>query len=51
MKGLPQMLDIEAYLPFGELTDEKDTILDNWVRVTAWIAKNCAPGKLCDPGI
>ncbi|WP_407355324.1 adenosylcobinamide amidohydrolase [Methanolobus sp. WCC5] len=51
MKGLPQMLDIEAYLPFGELTDEKDTILDNWVRVTAWIAKNCGLGELCDPGL
>ncbi|MDG6243129.1 MAG: adenosylcobinamide amidohydrolase [Methanolobus sp.] len=51
MKGLTQMLDIEALMPFEELTDEKDTILDNWVRVTAWIAKNCNYRQVCDPGL
>lgn len=51
MKGLTQMLDIDALMPFEELTDEKDTILDNWVRITAWIAKNCSYRQMCDPGL
>ncbi len=50
MKGLPGILGIETSIPFDELTDEKDTIIENWVRVTAWMAKNCDTGRICDCG-
>ncbi|WP_406670752.1 adenosylcobinamide amidohydrolase [Methanolobus sp. ZRKC4] len=48
MKGLPEMLDIDVSIPFDELTDEKDTIIDNWIRVTGWLAKNCDPKDICN---
>ncbi|SFM48766.1 adenosylcobinamide amidohydrolase [Methanolobus profundi] len=48
MKGLPVMLGIEASIPFDILTDEKDTIIENWIRVTAWLAKNCDTDGLCN---
>lgn len=47
MRGLPVMLGIEASIPFELLTDEKDTIIDNWIRVTAWLAKNCDTDGSC----
>jgi Uncharacterized conserved protein len=47
MKGLPAMLGMDDSIPFGELTDEKDCIIDNWIRVTAWMAKNCDHKDLC----
>ncbi len=48
MKGLPEMLGMEAFIPFEELTDEKDSIIENWVRVTAWMAKNCNLEGICN---
>ncbi len=48
MKGLPEMLGIDTSIPFDELTDEKDTIIENWIRVTAWLAKNCDPEDICN---
>ena len=48
MKGLPAMLGMDDLIPFNELTDEKDRIIDNWVRVTAWMAKNCDHRGLCE---
>ncbi|MDI3485753.1 MAG: adenosylcobinamide hydrolase [Methanolobus sp.] len=47
MKSLPGMLGMDDFVPFDELTDEKDLIVDNWVRVTAWMAKNCDHKGLC----
>ncbi len=40
IRGIPETLLIEEYPPFSRLLDEKDPIIDNWIRVTAWIAKN-----------
>jgi adenosylcobinamide hydrolase len=48
MKALPGVLGMNDPIPFGELTDEKDLIIDNWVRVTAWMAKNCDHKGLCE---
>jgi adenosylcobinamide hydrolase len=48
MKGLPAVLGIDDNIPFNELTDEKDSVIDNWVRVTAWMAKNCEHTGLCE---
>ncbi|MBP1910542.1 adenosylcobinamide amidohydrolase [Methanolobus bombayensis] len=48
MKGLPTTLGIDDTIPFDELTDEKDSVIDNWVRVTAWMAKNCDQKGLCE---
>ncbi|WP_242492513.1 adenosylcobinamide amidohydrolase [Methanolobus psychrotolerans] len=48
MKSLPGMLGLGVSIPFDELTDEKDTIIENWVRVTAWLAKNCGQESLCN---
>jgi adenosylcobinamide hydrolase len=48
MKGLPAVLGIDDNIPFNELTDEKDSVIDNWVRVTAWMAKNCERTGLCE---
>lgn len=45
MKGLPEVLMTKKYPPFSTLLDEKDTILENWIRVTAWIAKNDTCGS------
>jgi len=47
MEALPGMLGMDAAIPFEELTDERDPIIDNWVRVTAWMAKNCDHKDLC----
>jgi len=47
MKTLPGILGIDDSVPFDELADEKDCIIDNWVRVTAWMAKNCESKGLC----
>ncbi|WP_340819748.1 adenosylcobinamide amidohydrolase [Methanolobus sp. WCC4] len=47
MKGLPMMLEMEASIPFEVLTDEKDSIIENWIRVTAWMAKNCNTEGVC----
>ncbi|WP_094229093.1 adenosylcobinamide amidohydrolase [Methanolobus psychrotolerans] len=40
IKGIPEILPAEKYPPFNRLLCEKDDVLDNWVRVTAWICKN-----------
>ncbi|SFM27080.1 adenosylcobinamide amidohydrolase [Methanolobus profundi] len=47
IKGIPEILPVENYPPFNKLLNEKESILDNWVYVTAWIIKNgqCAPDK------
>jgi adenosylcobinamide hydrolase len=40
IKGLPGILHATETPPFGALLDERDSILDNWVRATAWLVKN-----------
>ncbi|WP_406660211.1 adenosylcobinamide amidohydrolase [Methanolobus sp. ZRKC3] len=40
MKGLPEMLKSKNEVPFDSLLDEKDSILDNWLRVSSWLIKN-----------
>ncbi len=40
MKGLPEVLGLKKEIPCG-LTNDKDPIIDNWVRVTAWMVKQC----------
>ena len=40
IKSVSEILPCENYPPFNRLLSEKDSILDNWVRVTAWICKN-----------
>jgi adenosylcobinamide hydrolase len=40
MKALPDLLKSENEVPFGHILDERDSILDNWIRVTSWMAKN-----------
>jgi adenosylcobinamide hydrolase len=47
MKSLSGMLGIEVSIPFDELTDEKDSIIENWIRVVCWMAKNCSHQGLC----
>lgn len=46
MKGIPETLYLEENPPFSRLLNENDPIIDNWIRVTAWIAKN----GICDAG-
>lgn len=41
MKGLPDMLGCADEVPLDRLLDERDCIIDNWLRITAWIIKNC----------
>jgi len=43
MKGLPDLLGCVVEVPFDELIDEKNSIVDNWINITAWLVKN---GKL-----
>jgi adenosylcobinamide hydrolase len=45
MRGLPAMVDMKAEPPFDRLIKETDSILDNWIRVTAWIARNAEFGN------
>ena len=40
MKGIPEALSLDKDPPFSRLLNENDPIIDNWIRVTAWIAKN-----------
>ncbi len=40
MHGIPALLGPEERLPLDELLDESEGILDNWVRIIAWIVKN-----------
>ena len=40
MKGLPELLGYNGVVPLDDLLDEKDSIIDNWVRITAWLIKN-----------
>jgi adenosylcobinamide hydrolase len=47
MKGLPELTNVKEELPFGRILKETDSILDNWVRMIAWTARN---GKFCDVG-
>lgn len=54
MKGLPDMLGCVDEVPLDRLLDEKDCIIDNWLRITAWIIKNCkcggVRGQIIGPG-
>lgn len=45
MRGLPAMVGMKADPPFDRLLKETDSILDNWIRVTAWIARNAEFGN------
>ncbi|MEA1984116.1 MAG: adenosylcobinamide amidohydrolase [Euryarchaeota archaeon] len=44
MRQLPRILDMpqgrSQMMPVDELLSERESILDNWVKVTAWVAKN-----------
>lgn len=39
MCGIPYLINSEN-IPLDELLDENESILDNWVRITAWLVKN-----------
>ncbi|MDI3539184.1 MAG: adenosylcobinamide hydrolase [Methanolobus sp.] len=45
MRGLPAMVGMKVEPPFDRLIKETDSILDNWIRVTAWIARNVEFGN------
>lgn len=47
IKTLPEMLGTDETIPFSEFIDEKDPIIDNWVRMISWMAKNCNVGSVC----
>lgn len=40
IRGLPEILNAANNPPFEELLNERETILYNWVRATAWLVKN-----------
>ncbi|MHC1576089.1 MAG: adenosylcobinamide amidohydrolase, partial [Methanosarcinaceae archaeon] len=40
MRQLPRILDMPQGMSVDELLSERESILDNWVKVTAWIIKN-----------
>ncbi|WP_406656145.1 adenosylcobinamide amidohydrolase [Methanolobus sp. ZRKC2] len=40
MKSLPDLLKCKEPVPFDYLLDEKGTIIENWINITAWLAKN-----------
>ncbi|WP_321430961.1 adenosylcobinamide amidohydrolase [uncultured Methanolobus sp.] len=40
MKGIPEVLPAGKHPQLNRLLNENDSILDNWIRVTAWMAKN-----------
>lgn len=40
MRGLPSLLGPDESFPLDELLDENEGIIDNWMRITAWIVKN-----------
>ncbi|WP_321416565.1 adenosylcobinamide amidohydrolase [uncultured Methanomethylovorans sp.] len=40
MRGLPEALGAANIPQMSGLLREKESILDNWVRITAWLAKN-----------
>lgn len=40
MRGLPEALSAANVPQMSGLLREKESILDNWVRITAWLAKN-----------
>jgi adenosylcobinamide hydrolase len=40
MRGLPEALSAVNVPQMSDLLREKESILDNWVRITAWLAKN-----------
>ncbi|WP_445474490.1 adenosylcobinamide amidohydrolase [Methanococcoides methylutens] len=43
MRELPKVLDMDIDIPADELLNEYNSILDNWIVVTSWIAKNTMP--------
>lgn len=45
MRGLHGLLGTKAEPPFDRLIKETDSILDNWIRVTAWLARNVEFGN------
>ncbi|NPE29265.1 adenosylcobinamide amidohydrolase [Methanococcoides sp. SA1] len=40
MRELPPIFNIDMDLPFNDILNDHDTILDNWIRVTSWVIKN-----------
>ncbi|ETA66927.1 hypothetical protein MettiDRAFT_0330 [Methanolobus tindarius DSM 2278] len=40
IKSIPEILPCDKQPPFYKLLNEKDSILNNWVRITAWVCKN-----------
>lgn len=40
MRGLPYILDINESVPFDDLLDENESILDNWIRIITWFVIN-----------
>ncbi|MBN2110985.1 MAG: adenosylcobinamide amidohydrolase [Methanosarcinaceae archaeon] len=40
MKGLPGMLGCTEPVPFDDLLDEKNSLIDNWINITAWMVKS-----------
>lgn len=40
MCGLSSLFDSDESFPLDKLLDEKEGIIDNWVRIIAWIVKN-----------
>ncbi|TQD29540.1 adenosylcobinamide amidohydrolase [Methanolobus vulcani] len=45
MKGLPEVLMAKNFPPFDKILNEKESIITNWIRTTAWIAKNGMYGE------
>jgi len=45
MRGLPGLVTTKVEPPFDRLIKDTDSILVNWVRVTAWIARNAYFGN------
>jgi len=40
IREVPSIFDIDIELPFNDILNDHDTILDNWIRVTSWTIKN-----------
>ncbi|TGC08164.1 adenosylcobinamide amidohydrolase [Methanolobus halotolerans] len=48
MKGLPDLLGCAVPVPFDDILDEKNAIMDNWINITAWLVKNGRYGGVSD---
>ncbi|SES70381.1 adenosylcobinamide hydrolase [Methanococcoides vulcani] len=40
MRELPQLLGAQEDVPMDVLLNERESIMDNWISITAWIVKN-----------